>query len=372
MYRAPSGALVFSAGTVQWTWGLDAEHDGAYAAEPADPRMQQAQVNLLADMGAQPTTLMAGLVAATQVDRHHRPDRRPSRSPAAGADQANGATVTVTGTATDTGGGGSPASRSPPTAATPGTRPPAPPRWTYTYVQHGRRARTTIQVRAIDDSANIGAAGDPRVHRDLPVQRLRRRRCRRSPAADDAAAVELGLRFTPTATASSPASASTRAPATPAPTRVAVERRRHSGWRTVTFTGETATGWQTATFASPVAVDGRARPTSSSYTAPQRPLRRAEPTPSRCGAIDAAPFTVAGGFGADAGRRLRRRRAASRPRATGNTNYFVDVAVHAPSDDSPLIATNQSAARRAPRACPRRTTVSATFSKPVARRHRRH
>ena len=27
LYRAPSGALVFSAGTVQWTWGLDAEHD---------------------------------------------------------------------------------------------------------------------------------------------------------------------------------------------------------------------------------------------------------------------------------------------------------------------------------------------------------
>ncbi len=27
LYRAPSGALVFSAGTVQWTWGLDGEHD---------------------------------------------------------------------------------------------------------------------------------------------------------------------------------------------------------------------------------------------------------------------------------------------------------------------------------------------------------
>jgi hypothetical protein len=27
LYRAPSGALVFGAGTVQWVWGLDAEHD---------------------------------------------------------------------------------------------------------------------------------------------------------------------------------------------------------------------------------------------------------------------------------------------------------------------------------------------------------
>ena len=28
MYRAPSGALVFGAGTVQWAWGLDNNHSG--------------------------------------------------------------------------------------------------------------------------------------------------------------------------------------------------------------------------------------------------------------------------------------------------------------------------------------------------------
>lgn len=46
LYKAASGALVFSAGSVQWTWGLDQEHDGNGA--PADIRMRQAQVNLLA------------------------------------------------------------------------------------------------------------------------------------------------------------------------------------------------------------------------------------------------------------------------------------------------------------------------------------
>ncbi len=46
-------------GSVQWTWGLNANHDSAYDPEPADSRMQQAEINLLADMGAQPTTLMA-------------------------------------------------------------------------------------------------------------------------------------------------------------------------------------------------------------------------------------------------------------------------------------------------------------------------
>ena len=34
MYRAASGALVFSAGTVQWTWGLDEVHDGDGALPP--------------------------------------------------------------------------------------------------------------------------------------------------------------------------------------------------------------------------------------------------------------------------------------------------------------------------------------------------
>src|SRR5205085_1521195 len=63
MYRAPSGALVFSAGTIQWAWGLDTHHDGE--VEPVDSRMQQATVNLFADMGVQPATLMGGLHDAT-------------------------------------------------------------------------------------------------------------------------------------------------------------------------------------------------------------------------------------------------------------------------------------------------------------------
>src|SRR5205807_233877 len=46
MYRAPSGALVFSSGTVQWAWGLDTSHD-AIDSGPLTPdrNMQQATVN---------------------------------------------------------------------------------------------------------------------------------------------------------------------------------------------------------------------------------------------------------------------------------------------------------------------------------------
>jgi len=62
LYRAASGALVFGAGTVQWSWGLD---NGGGTGN-TDTAMQQATVNLFADMGnVQPATLMAGLTAAT-------------------------------------------------------------------------------------------------------------------------------------------------------------------------------------------------------------------------------------------------------------------------------------------------------------------
>ena len=45
-----------------WAWGLDGIH--AIPGAPTDPNMQQATVNLLADMGTQPATLASGLLPA--------------------------------------------------------------------------------------------------------------------------------------------------------------------------------------------------------------------------------------------------------------------------------------------------------------------
>src|SRR4029078_10365068 len=58
IYPHNSGALVFAAGTVQWSYGLDAVHDQLPASP--DRAMQQATVNLFADMGAQTLTLQNG------------------------------------------------------------------------------------------------------------------------------------------------------------------------------------------------------------------------------------------------------------------------------------------------------------------------
>ncbi len=78
LYRAPSGALVFGAGTVQWAWGLDAANP---EREPVDQNMQQATVNLLADMGAQPATLARRAGRGDRDDPAERTDRGDHRTP---------------------------------------------------------------------------------------------------------------------------------------------------------------------------------------------------------------------------------------------------------------------------------------------------
>ncbi|HEY2631529.1 MAG TPA: N,N-dimethylformamidase beta subunit family domain-containing protein [Solirubrobacteraceae bacterium] len=62
-YRAASGALVFAAGTMQWSWGLGPhflnQPQNTYSEAPvesADSRIQQATYNILSEMGVQPQT----------------------------------------------------------------------------------------------------------------------------------------------------------------------------------------------------------------------------------------------------------------------------------------------------------------------------
>lgn len=62
-YRAPSGALVFSSGTIHWSWGLGPHHlhsnTDSYALPARDdslPEIQQATTNLLVDGGIKPAT----------------------------------------------------------------------------------------------------------------------------------------------------------------------------------------------------------------------------------------------------------------------------------------------------------------------------
>jgi hypothetical protein len=90
LYRAPSGALVFGAGTVQWSWGLDSVHDRGPANRAEDRNMQQATANLFADMGVQAATLQPELVQPT-ASTDTTPPEVTVTSPEAGSGVPGGA-----------------------------------------------------------------------------------------------------------------------------------------------------------------------------------------------------------------------------------------------------------------------------------------
>lgn len=167
LFKAPSGALVFSAGTVQWSWGLDPNHDtetgvpperanstniriGEDLKGPVRP-IQQATANLLADMGAQPATLQAGLVRASASTDRRAP---ASRVDAAGARAMGGGAFEVRGTASDAGGvvGGVEVSVD-------GGRTWHPAEgttsWRYRWNADAPPAAGAIRSRAVDDSGNL-------------------------------------------------------------------------------------------------------------------------------------------------------------------------------------------------------------------------
>jgi hypothetical protein len=168
-----SGSIVFGAGTVFWAWGLDADHDlqlggpetDSNAVDtdadtfpttttPVDPNVQQATVNLLADMGVQPQTLQAGLVAAMQSTDATPPVSSINALGTVTEQQI----VAITGTATDTGGGivaGVEVSTDGGSTWHPATGTST---WTYSWWP---QAPGTFKVlsRAVDDSVNAESPG---------------------------------------------------------------------------------------------------------------------------------------------------------------------------------------------------------------------
>ena len=151
LYRHGSGALVFGAGTVQWSWGLDSSHDRGSTA--ADNRMKQATVNLFADMGAQPGSLQPELVEATASTDVAAPTSTIT-APAAGASFAAGDPITITGTALESGGGLLVGIEVSTNGGATWTRASGTTSWSYTWVVGGTGS-ATIRSRSYDDSGNM-------------------------------------------------------------------------------------------------------------------------------------------------------------------------------------------------------------------------
>lgn len=358
LYKAASGALVFSAGSVQWAWGLDAVHDSAYAPEPPDARMQQAQVNLFADMGAQPSTLMAGLAPATRSTDTTGPTATIT-GPAAGADQPNGRSVTVTGTAADAGGGRVAGVEVSLDGGESWSAANGTTSWTYTFLQHGLGS-APIRVRAMDDSANIGDAVTRAFNAQCPCS-IFGATAPKIASSGDPSAAELGVRFVALADGFVTGVRFFKGAGNSGTHVGSLWSSAGERLAQASFVDESATGWQSVRFTSPVAV-AAGQSYVASYTAPTGNYAL-ESWGFAARSKESGALLVEGGYGAPAGG-LYANPGTFPNQSFQNANYFVDV-TFTTTDSSALIALNQWPLPGAS-STPASTTVSAKFSKPLA------
>jgi hypothetical protein len=276
LYRHSSGALVFSAATIRWSWGLDNNHDqgGASTIPPPDARMRQATVNLLADMGVQPATLQSGLVATPQ-STDTLAATSTITSPAAGANVVIGTTVNITGTASDAGGGlvagvnvsvdgGSTWSAATGTGA-----------WSYSWTPTAL-GPATIRSRAIDDSGNAQAT-PTQINVTVisppaptcPCNVWASSTTPANPLENDGDAVELGLKFRSDTNGFISGVRFYKGGAANGGTHVGhLWTSAGALLGTANFASETASGWQQALFQNPIPITANTTYVVS-YFAPQ-------------------------------------------------------------------------------------------------------
>lgn len=156
MYKHSSGALVFGAGTVQWSWGLDDMHDrGDHPA--VSLAMQQATVNLFADMNVKPTALQTGLVLTEKSNDAYAPSVTIS-SPIENQTLSTGMPANISGIASDVNTVNGEVAGIEISTDQGGTwrRASGTSNWTFSWTPSAAGAMT-ILVRAFDDSGNISS-----------------------------------------------------------------------------------------------------------------------------------------------------------------------------------------------------------------------
>jgi hypothetical protein len=362
LYKHSSGARVFGAGTIQWSWGLDANHDRGNTA--ADPRMQQATVNLLADMGAQPATLQSGLVAAS-ASTDVTPPSSAVTSPTAGSTVPLGA-VTITGTASDTGGGVVGGVEVSVDGGT--TWHPASGRGAWSYLWSPTSGGSAnIRSRAVDDSGNIES---PSAGVTVTVGGSQTCPCTIWPSAaaptvasdPDTGSVNVGVKFKSDVNGFITGIRFYKGTANTGTHVGTLWTSGGTQLATATFTNETASGWQQVNFASPVAVTANTVYVAS-YLAPNGGYAGDNSYFANAG-VDRPPLHalqngVSGGNGVYA-----YGAATTFPNSTfGSANYWVDVVftTSGVTDTTPPTVTANTPANGAA-GVSTGSTVTATFS----------
>ncbi len=248
-----SSALVFGAGTVFWSWGLSDNHDG----EPTqtDPDIQQATVNVLADMGVQPATLQAGITPASKSTDITPPVSTISTMspPLVGTTYNEGQPVVITGTASDTGGRVAGVEVSVDNGVT-WHRASGQTNWTFGW--QATPGSHTIRSRATDDSLNtetpsagitisVVASGSTLFGATAVPE---------SSTAIDPNSVELGVRFSASTAGSIVGLRFWKDSVNIGPHTANLWSSTGTLAASATFANETVSGWQTVLFRTPVQI----------------------------------------------------------------------------------------------------------------------
>ncbi|HEV3224674.1 MAG TPA: N,N-dimethylformamidase beta subunit family domain-containing protein, partial [Puia sp.] len=258
-YKSSFGGKVFGAGSVQWSWGLDATHDRGNA--PVNQSQQQATINLFADMGTQPGSLQTGLIAAT-ASTDVIPPVTTITTPANGTTINSVQPITISGTATDAnqvGGVELSFDGGVTWSAATGTN-----NWTYSWAPPGN-GTYTILARGIDDSGNYTVtASSTKITITIAVGGSSICPCTvlgittptGAAQTDNSGGIVLGMKF--------------RASANGTVSGIRFYKSSNNGGShtgllyntsgtllaSAVFTGETASGWQQVNFSAPVSING--------------------------------------------------------------------------------------------------------------------
>jgi len=260
LYRyQPSNALVFGAGTVQWSWGLDGNHD-----RPGTPSlaMQQATLNLLTDMGVVPATKQADLVTPTGAPDVTRPYSLIS-APAEGATVNAGSSVIISGTAADAGGGVVAGVDVSVDGGVTWQTATGTYNWTFAWIPY-TEGTVTVMVRAFDDSGNIetGTTNEntntytvgPMVVPDCPCTIWSPLTVPANPNEADASAYELGVKFRSSANGYITGVRFYKGTQNTGTHIGNLWTASGQNLASATFVNETASGWQEVTFGTPVQI----------------------------------------------------------------------------------------------------------------------
>jgi hypothetical protein len=255
LYKAPSGALVFGAGTVLWSWGLDGSHFGGPNTVSND--MQQATLNLLADMGVQPGSKQSDLDAATASTDVTAPVSVIT-SPANNSTSPINNAITISGTASDAGGvvAGVEVSTD---GGTTWQLASGTTSWTYSFTPTGT-GTITIKTRGYDDSGNmevpvtvgknvitinIGTAACPCFIFTSQVP---------SDPLSTETGLELGVKFRSSVAGNITGVRFYKTTGNGGTHIGELYTSTGTKLASATFTGESSSGWQTVTFSSPVSI----------------------------------------------------------------------------------------------------------------------